>query len=102
MATGQSKSISRVAQRWSQISHYFDLKVQHESSLLLVRAEGDFYEAFGDDARVIANVLDLTHNTATCSDGEVVEMAGIPAYAIDRYVEKLRESYNVTAIDETS
>ncbi len=71
---------------------YTDLKRQYPDSVLLFRV-GDFYEAFGMDAKYISKALGLvlTHR------GDQ-PMAGIPHHALDVYLKKLVEQGNKVAI----
>ena len=52
-------------------------------ALLLFRL-GDFYEAFGEDARVVSSALDLT-----LTKRQDTPMCGIPWHASDGYIDKL-------------
>ncbi len=68
---------------------YFQAKAEHPEALLLFRM-GDFYELFGDDARVASKVLDLTLTTRERDKSEdSLPMAGVPHHAIDSYVSRL-------------
>mgnify|MGYP001561673480 CR=1 FL=1 len=64
-----------------------------EEVIVWVRIE-DFYEVFGEDAKVCARELDLTLTSREVLRGPLeqrVPMAGVPVYAIERYVRKLVE-----------
>lgn len=67
------------------LEQYCELKEKHPEHILLFRC-GDFYEAYGDDAKTCANVLGVTLTVRT-SDG--VRMAGFPYHALDTYLPKL-------------
>lgn len=64
------------------------------SALLLFRL-GDFYEAFFDDAKILASTLMIT-----LTKRSQVPMAGIPAQTIDNYLDKLLENGLCVAIAE--
>ena len=68
---------------------YLALRAQHPDALLLFRM-GDFYEAFDEDAAVVAETLGiaLTSRPLGHEDGRV-PMAGVPRQAIDRHLEQL-------------
>ncbi len=74
------------------MKQYTDLKAQYSDSVLLFRV-GDFYEAFGEDAKYLSKALGLvlTHR------GDE-PMAGIPHHALDLYLKKLVEQGNKVAI----
>jgi DNA mismatch repair protein MutS len=67
---------------------YLELKRQRPDAILLFRL-GDFYEAFEDDARLVARVLDITLTAREMGRGERLPMAGIPAHAAQPYVARL-------------
>ncbi len=58
-------------------------KAQAKGALLLFRL-GDFYEAFEDDAIVLAKELDIV-----LTKRQETPMAGIPAHAADNYLDRL-------------
>ena len=74
------------------MKQYFDLKAKYQDSVLLFRV-GDFYEAFGEDAKYISKALGLvlTHRADQ-------PMAGIPHHALNVYLKKLVEQGNKVAI----
>lgn len=74
------------------MKQYADLKAKYPDSVLLFRV-GDFYEAFGEDAKYISKALSLvlTHR------GDQ-PMAGIPHHALNVYLKKLVEQGNKVAI----
>lgn len=72
-----------------------ELKKKHNDAILLFRV-GDFYEAFHQDAEILAKVLNLT--TTKKSDGIV--LAGFPHHALDKYVPMLVRAKHRVAIVE--
>ncbi len=68
---------------------YLALKAQHPDALLLFRM-GDFYEAFDEDAGVLAETLGiaLTSRPLGKSEGRI-PMAGVPHHALERYLDQL-------------
>jgi DNA mismatch repair protein MutS len=79
---------------------YMDVKMTYPNSIVLYRL-GDFYEAFFEDAVLIAKELELvlTGKEAGKEIGRVA-MAGIPFHALDRYVRQLLERGRSVAICE--
>ena len=73
---------------------YNDIKHEHPDDIVLYQV-GDFFEMYGEDARTAAPLLDLTLTTRPIPDVGRVEMCGIPAHALEQYVEKLRETCGV-------
>lgn len=56
---------------------------------------GDFYEAFTESAEKASNVLNLTLTSKNCGSCGRIAMCGVPVHAIDIYVDKLRNKYDV-------
>lgn len=67
---------------------YFEIKAQHPDAILLFRV-GDFYEMYGDDAVVGAEILGIVQTKRANSAGPAIEMAGFPHHALDTYLPKL-------------
>lgn len=62
-------------------------------NIVSFQKSGDFYESFGDEARITASVCGLTL-TARRSDGEA--MCGFPIHSSqDRFAELIRAGYFV-------
>lgn len=78
---------------------YLSVKAKYKDSILFYRL-GDFYEIFGNDAEITADVLDLTLTGRDCGLKERVPMAGIPFHAADAYITKLvSHGYKVTVAE---
>jgi DNA mismatch repair protein MutS len=68
---------------------YFEIKEQKPEILLLMRV-GDFYEAYGEDARTISRDLEITlTGREDKMAGERIAMAGVPHHAVERYMARL-------------
>lgn len=70
------------------MKQYFDIKAKHPDAILLFRV-GDFYEMYGDDAVVGAEILGIVQTKRANGVGQFVEMAGFPHHALDTYLPKL-------------
>lgn len=70
------------------MKQYFEIKVKHPDAILLFRV-GDFYEMYGDDAVVGAEILGIVQTKRANGVGQSVEMAGFPHHALDTYLPKL-------------
>lgn len=78
---------------------YLSVKAKYSDSILFYRL-GDFYEIFGNDAGITADVLDLTLTGRDCGLKERIPMAGIPFHAADAYITKLvSHGYKVTVAE---
>ena len=82
------------------MQQYLEIKRKNPDTILLYRL-GDFYETFFEDAITMSKVLEIT---LTGKDaGQIlgrVPLAGIPAKAVDSYLQKLIEKNYKVAICE--
>ena len=78
---------------------YLDLKAQHPDAILLYRM-GDFYEAFDEDARVVARDARITLTTRSLGRSGRVPMAGLPHHALNHYLARLLAAGHTVAIAE--
>ncbi|MEE1351761.1 MAG: DEAD/DEAH box helicase family protein, partial [Clostridia bacterium] len=60
---------------------------------------GDFYEAYGEQAKLVAETLDL-HLTSRPIDDERVDMVGFPQHTLERYVEILQKNNIIVSFPE--
>ena len=83
------------------LEQYEGVKAQYPGHLVLFRV-GDFYETFGEDARLLARELDVVL-TARAPDtrGARTPMAGVPHHAVETYLGRLvRKGYKVALCDQ--
>ncbi|VVB91949.1 DNA mismatch repair protein MutS [uncultured archaeon] len=80
---------------------YYEAKEKHKDALIFFRM-GDFYESFGEDAKVIAKELDITLTTrGRDKEGEDMPLAGIPYHAVDSYLPRLiKKGYKVAICEQ--
>ncbi len=78
---------------------FIEIKREHPDCLLLYRM-GDFYETFFEDAVLMSKELEITLTGRDCGAIGKIPLAGIPAKAIDGYLQKLIEKDIKTAICE--
>jgi len=79
---------------------YFRIKQQYKEEIVFFRL-GDFYEMFGEDAKIASNILGLTLTSRDKSKENSVPMCGIPYFAADSYIEKLlQEGYKVAICEQ--
>ncbi|MBN2100622.1 DNA mismatch repair protein MutS [Candidatus Dojkabacteria bacterium] len=78
---------------------YNNLKQQYKDKILLFRM-GDFYETFGEDAKITAKVLNIALTTRDKND-DPTPLAGFPHHAIDQYLHKfVQAGYKVAIADQ--
>ena len=81
------------------LEQYFGMKSRYPDAILLSRV-GDFYEAYGDDAREIAESLQIALTSKEAGNGRRVAMAGVPYHALGRYLAELVARQRVVALAE--
>ncbi len=82
---------------------YLEVKAKHQDALLLFRL-GDFYEAFDDDARILARELDivLTSRSMGKSDARI-PLAGVPHFVLEKHLATLvARGHRVAICEQTS
>ena len=97
----QPKVLSKTAQKYETplMKQYREMKKKHPDAVLLFRV-GDFYETFGDDARICSEVLGLTLTSRALGRTDRIELAGFPHHALDVYLPKLVRAGKRVAICE--
>ncbi len=78
---------------------YLDIKRRHADAILLFRI-GDFYEAFDDDARLLARELDIVLTSKPMGRGLRVPLAGVPHHSLERHLATLISRGHRVAICE--
>lgn len=77
---------------------YMDVQNRYPDYTVVMRV-GDFYEVFGEKAKVIAEKLDLTLTGRECGLTERIPMIGFPYHASDIYFNKLVEFTRIAIIE---
>ena len=77
---------------------YMDMKSSHPDEIVLTRL-GDFYEAFDNDATVLADELNLTLTGRAITADLRVPLVGFPYHAADAYIDKIRANHGVVIIE---
>lgn len=72
---------------WQQ---YNELKAENADNLFLYQV-GDFFEALGEDAKDMAEALDLQLTHRTIGDNVTVDMCGIPKHRLETYLDMLTD-----------
>jgi len=83
------------------MAQYMVLKEEHPDCLLFYRM-GDFYEMFYEDAVIASQTLDITLTKRGKSNGNDIEMCGVPYHAYEPYLAKLiRAGHKVAICEQT-
>ncbi len=78
---------------------YLDVQSKYPQAIVAMRL-GDFYEVFDENAKLLADELDLTLTGRDCGLKERVPMVGFPYHASDAYFDKIaRNGHNVVLIE---
>ena len=82
------------------LQQYTTIKQEHPDVILMFRL-GDFYEMFGDDAKVAAQELEITLTSRDAGNAGRIPMCGVPFHSVDRYVARLiSRGYRVAICDQ--
>jgi len=83
------------------LRQYADFKAERPEVLLLMRV-GDFFEAYGEDAEIMARELEITLTGRDDKNaGARIPMAGVPHHALERYVARLiGKGFKVAVCDQ--
>lgn len=80
---------------------YMRLKIEYENCILLMRS-GDFYEAFNEDAEIVAQICN-TVLTSRLYDGVRVPLVGLPCHsALDRLQELALAGHTVALAEQVA
>lgn len=81
---------------------YLDLKAKHQDSILLFRM-GDFYEAFDEDARLLARELNIVLTSRAMGKDNRVPLAGVPHFVLEKHLATLiSRGHRVAICEQTS
>lgn len=81
---------------------YLEIKAKYKDAILLFRL-GDFYEAFDDDARLIAKELDILLTSRAMGKDTRVPLAGVPHFVLERHLATLiSRGHRVAICEQTS
>ncbi|HEY0079542.1 MAG TPA: DNA mismatch repair protein MutS [Pyrinomonadaceae bacterium] len=78
---------------------YLAIKRRHPDALLLFRI-GDFYEAFDDDARLLARELGIVLTSKPMGRNLRIPLAGVPYHSLERHLARLISRGHRVAICE--
>jgi len=81
------------------MKQYYNVKQQYPDCIVFFRL-GDFYEMFGEDAKVASSILQIALTTRDRGKKEQIPMCGIPHFAAESYISKLVNAGYKVAICE--
>ncbi len=84
------------------LQQYQEIKEQYPDCLLFFRL-GDFYELFGDDAKIGSEVLHITLTARDKGGDGKIPMCGVPFHASENYIARLvNAGYKVAICEQVS
>ncbi len=84
------------------MQQYYRIKEKYSDAILLFRV-GDFYETFGEDAKLASKELNITLTTTGRGKGATKKtpMAGVPYHAVTPYIKQLiKKGYKVAICEQ--
>jgi len=82
------------------MKQYNRIRAQYPDCIMLFRM-GDFYEMFGEDAVLGAQLLDIALTSRNRGKPDEVQLCGIPYHALDVYLKKLiKKGYKVAICEQ--
>jgi DNA mismatch repair protein MutS len=78
---------------------YLRIKQEYPETIVFFRL-GDFYEAFDDDAKVVAQACDIVLTSRPVGKDQRVPLAGVPYHSVEGYIAKLINAGHKVAIVE--
>ena len=89
------------AQLAPMLTHYLAVKRRYPDHLLLFQV-GDFYEVFFDDARTVADALQIRLTSRNKDQADPIPLCGVPIHALDNYLPRLlRQGYSCVIVSQT-
>ena len=84
------------------MQQYYQIKEKYRDAIVLFRV-GDFYETFGEDARVASKELNIALTATGRGKGTArkIPMAGVPFHAVTPYIKQLiKKGYKVAICEQ--
>lgn len=85
----KSESAEKETESPEWLTEYREIKAENPQSFVFYQV-GDFYECYFDDAKTVADELDLVL-TGRNAGGERISMCGFPKHSLDEYMGRLSE-----------
>lgn len=96
----KTKKTKKAAKETPLMKQYYQIKGRYPDALLLFRV-GDFYETFGEDAKVAAEVLGIVLTKRHNGSANEIALAGFPHHSLETYLPKLvRAGHRVAICDQ--
>jgi DNA mismatch repair protein MutS len=89
-------------ERTPMMEQYYQMKGKYHDAIILFRV-GDFYETFGEDAKVASKELNIALTATSRGKGAArkIPMAGVPFHAVTPYIKQLiTKGYKVAICEQ--
>ena len=95
----EEKKVEEKPQLSPVYRQYFDAKEKHKDCVIVTRL-GDFYEAFGEDAKLLANLCNLTLTSRLFQGNEErIPMIGFPYHCAENYFNKIKTKHKLAIVE---
>lgn len=95
----EEKKVEEKPQLSPVYRQYFDAKEKHKGCVIVTRL-GDFYEAFGEDAKLLANLCNLTLTSRLFQGNEErIPMVGFPYHCAENYFNKIKAKHKLAILE---
>ncbi|MCD6210883.1 MAG: DNA mismatch repair protein MutS [Methanophagales archaeon] len=94
--------VKKMTELTPMMRQYYRIKDKYRDAILLFRV-GDFYETFGEDARIASRELQIALTTTGRGKGAAgrIPMAGVPFHAVTPYIRQLiKKGYKVAICEQ--
>lgn len=81
------------------MQQYLSMKQEYPKAILFFRL-GDFYEMFGEDAKIASKILSITLTSRDKNKEDAIPLCGVPYHAADGYIARLIKAGLIVAICE--
>lgn len=92
-----------IEEKQPQIPSFYEIYDDRQKcypDIIVLTRLGDFYEAFGDTAKIVADELELTLTSRDVGLPEKVALAGFPVHVFDSYTQKLLKKHTLYIIED--
>jgi len=94
--------VKKMTELTPMMRQYYRIKDKYRDAILLFRV-GDFYETFGEDAKIASRELQIALTTTGRGKGAAgrIPMAGVPFHAVTPYIRQLiKKGYKVAICEQ--
>ncbi|MCD6203669.1 MAG: hypothetical protein J7I99_04850, partial [Methanophagales archaeon] len=94
--------VKKMTELTPMMRQYYRIKEKYRDAILLFRV-GDFYETFGEDAKIASRELQIALTTTGRGKGAAgrIPMAGVPFHAVTPYIRQLiKKGYKVAICEQ--